>query len=166
MAVSSNKINLNDEEEVSEKKPEKYKQSLSSDQAYLTKIISKKFEPNAKVFVIVGGYGDLKRALENRGWQENHDLNSKIFNFKWTLKKVDLNFLELMPHQIVNHFEKNTSITTKVGLARNIRNLIWFNNEDVDNFYPRCYDLNDLAEFDDFIEDFKYTGVNLLFKKY
>ena len=119
----------------------------------------KKFDANTKVFSIIGGYGDLKRALENRGWQENFDPNSKIFNLKWTLKKVDLNFLELMPHQIVNHFEKNTSITTKVGLARNIRNLIWFDNEDVDDFYPVCYDLNDLADFDDFIEDFKYSGV-------
>jgi len=55
----------------------------------------------------------------------------------------------------VNHFEKNTSITTKVGLARNIRNLVWFANDDTDKFYPRCHDLNDVQEFDDFIEDFK-----------
>jgi len=43
-----------------------------------------------------------------------------------------------------------------MGLARSIRNLIWFENEDIDEFYPRCYDLNDVGDFDDFMEDFKF----------
>lgn len=52
----------------------------------------------------------------------------------------------------MNHFEKNTSITTKVGLAKNLRNLIWFNNVDIETFYPNCYDLNDVNDYDDYIE--------------
>ena len=68
---------------------------------------------------------------------------------------MDIDYEALLPNQLVNRFEKNTSITTKVGLARNIRNLIWFANEDTDDFYPRCYDLNDCQEFEDFLEDFK-----------
>ena len=64
---------------------------------------------------------------------------------------------------MVNHFEKNASITTKGGLCRNLRNLIGFHLIDIDNFYPRCYELNDLNGFDDFIEDYKMTKVFLYF---
>jgi len=35
--------------------------------------------------------------------------------------------------------------------------LIWFNNIDVDTFYPRCFDLGLPEETDDFITDFKAT---------
>ena len=86
---------------------------------------------------------------------ENTNLESKLFHFKWVLRKADIDYEALIPNQCVNHFGQNTSITTKVGLARNIRNLVWFANEDTDRFYPRCHDLNDVQEFDDFIEDFK-----------
>jgi len=34
-------------------------------------------------------------------------------------------------------------ITTKVGLWHHLKNLIYFNNVDVDTFFPKWYDLND-----------------------
>jgi len=116
----------------------------------------KKQNPNAKVFIVNSIYPDLKTALKNRGWIENPEQTSNVFNLKWVLKKADIEYSALTTHQSVNHFEKNASITTKVGLARNIRNLIWFENDDIDHFYPRCYDLNDGQEFEDFLEDFKF----------
>jgi tubulin monoglycylase TTLL3/8 len=156
---SPTRVSLMDEEDSPKKKaPEKNHKASSSDYPHSSGGNKpRRFDSNAKVFIIIGGYGDLRAALESRGWIENTDPTSKVFNLKWTLKKVDLNFLDLMPHQIVNHFEKNTSITTKVGLARNIRNLTWSDPEDVDNFYPRCFDLNDISDFDDFLEDFKFS---------
>ncbi len=48
---------------------------------------------------------------------------------------------------MVNHFNKNNCITTKVGLCKNLRNLIWFNNVDIETFYPRCYDLCDENDY-------------------
>lgn len=30
---------------------------------------------------------------------------------------------------------------------------------DVDSFYPRCYDLNDTSDFEDFIQEFKFSKV-------
>jgi tubulin monoglycylase TTLL3/8 len=58
--------------------------------------------------------------------------------------------------QLVNHFKKSNAITTKVGLTHSLKNLIWSdNNADVDAFYPRCFDLGEQNDFDDFIEDFK-----------
>jgi tubulin monoglycylase TTLL3/8 len=118
--------------------------------------ILKKQNPSAKFFVVNNIYPDLKAALLKRGWIENPEQTSNVFNLKWVLKKQDIEYTALTPHQSVNHFENNNSITTKAGLARNIRNLIWFENDDIDNIYPRCYDLNDVQEFEDFLEDFKF----------
>jgi tubulin monoglycylase TTLL3/8 len=55
----------------------------------------------------------------------------------------------------VNHFNKAAAITTKVGLCHNLKNLIWFNNVDIDTFYPRCFDLALQEELEDFIQEFK-----------
>lgn len=91
------------------------------------------------------------------GWVENPDPSSDCFQFKWVLKRADAGYDTLKPFQYINHFDRNTSITTKAGLARNIRNLIWYENDDVDQFYPRCYDVNDVAELDDYLEDYKFN---------
>ena len=121
-----------------------------------------RLNPEDKVFSIVGGYGDIKAALDRRGWIENPDLSSPCFDFKWTLRSKDIDHKNLLDHQIVNHFEKNTSITTKVGLCRSLRNLIWFNNVDIDTFYPRCFDLTDTADYEDFLDEFKRVKVRFL----
>ena len=77
------------------------------------------------VFICIGGYPDMKKALQNRGWVENPDPSSKFFDFIWTLKATDIDFEALDPHQICNHFVKNREITTKVGLTVNLRNASW-----------------------------------------
>ena len=113
-------------------------------------------EPHQKVFIInKGGYGDVKKALRSRGWVENEDRESPCFDFLWSLMTKDVAFNDLQPHQIVNHFQTATSITTKVGLTHSLKNLIWFNSVDIDTFYPRCYDLALGEELDDFIQEFK-----------
>ena len=112
-------------------------------------------EPDTKVFIIKGGYGDIKRALKSRGWVENKEKESPCFDFLWTLMSKDVLHNELQPNQIVNHFPTATSITTKVGLTHSLKNLIWFNSVDIDTFYPRCYDLAIGEELDDFIQEFK-----------
>jgi len=66
----------------------------------------------------------------------------------------------------VNHFNKATAITTKVGLAHNLKNLIWFNNVDIDTFYPRCFDLAIQEDLDDFTEEFKAVKAESVLKKY
>jgi len=73
----------------------------------------------------------------------------------WTLKSKDIDHDHLQEHQIVNHFERNASITTKVGLCKSLRNLIWFENVDIDAFYPKCYDLSDVHDYEEFLEEFK-----------
>lgn len=112
-------------------------------------------EPDTKVFIIKGGYQDVRKALKSRGWVENKDKDSPCYDFLWTLMTKDVKHNELSPHQIVNHFSTATSITTKVGLTHSLKNLIWFNAVDIDTFYPRCYDLAITEELDDFIQEFK-----------
>jgi tubulin monoglycylase TTLL3/8 len=119
-----------------------------------------------RVFIVMGGYPDFKRALLSRGWVENPDHRSPCFDLKFTLMGKDIDQGGLAEGQIVNHFEKNTALTTKVGISRTLRNLIWFNNVDIDTFYPRCYDCNDEGEFEDFLEDFKTTKAEAILKLY
>ena len=123
-------------------------------------------DPSTKVFIVIGGYGTLKKALKNRGWVENPDRKSPCFDLKWTLKAKDIDMNALEEHQVVNHFERNASITAKVGLCKSLRNLIWHANVDIDTFYPRCFDLNDPNDLEDYIEEFKTIKVSCLFRDY
>ena len=114
----------------------------------------------------MGGYPDFKNALLQRGWVKNPDSKSPCYELKFTLMGKDIDYGSLNETQIVNHFEKANALTTKVGISRSLRNLIWFNNVDIDAFYPRCYDCNDESEFEDFLEDFKTTKAESILKLY
>jgi tubulin monoglycylase TTLL3/8 len=48
------------------------------------------------------------------------------------------------------------SITTKVGLTQNLRELIWYENVDVDTFYPLCFDLKNEEDLLEFQNEFKF----------
>jgi tubulin monoglycylase TTLL3/8 len=125
-----------------------------------------RLDESVKVFIIMGGYQDLKKSLLRRGWVENPDSRSPCFDLKFTLMSKDIDYGALTETQIVNHYERNTAITTKVGICKNLRNLIWFNNVDIDSFYPRCFDCNDENDFEDFLEDFKTTKAESILKLY
>ena len=49
-----------------------------------------RINPETKVFIILGGYGDLKHSLMERGWIENPDPTSLCFDVKWTLYAKDI----------------------------------------------------------------------------
>lgn len=57
--------------------------------------------------------------------------------------------------QFYNHFPGNRELTTKAGLCRNL----WFNSINEQEFpmqsvFPRCYDLSDSKQDEQFISDF------------
>ena len=60
---------------------------------------------------------------------------------------------------------QNTAITTKVGLLQNLRSLMWFQNVDLDTFFPRAYSLNDINDMQAFVDDFKAVHAEGLLKK-
>lgn len=47
------------------------------------------------MFIITGGYRDLKKALLARGWLENPDDTSYCFDFKWSLKANEIDHAKL-----------------------------------------------------------------------
>jgi tubulin monoglycylase TTLL3/8 len=69
-------------------------------------------------------------------------------------------------NQICNHFEKSTNLTTKVGLCKNLKNLIWFNNVDIDSFYPKCFDVSEQSDYEEFIIYFKLIKAESVLKQF
>lgn len=67
---------------------------------------------------------------------------------------------------MVNHFEKNNLITTKVGLTHSLKNLIWWNNISVNSFFPKCFDLTENEELDDFKNEYMFIKAESVVKKY
>ena len=57
----------------------------------------------------------------------------------------------------MNHFRWNDYYTTKGGLSKNLKNLIG-KGYNIDNFFPKSYDLNDQVETEDFL------GIILIFR--
>ena len=115
-----------------------------------------KYEFINKHYFITGTYPDVEKNLKKRGWTKMTREKNPSLTFIWTLRTVDVNFPTLKSHQIPNHFKLNGSLTRKSGLCKNIRNL-YFKGIDPNNFYPRCYDLCDKNDLNDFFQDFFFT---------
>ena len=56
----------------------------------------------------------------------------------------DIPYDNLREWQLVNHFLYNECLTSKFGLCKNLRALIYPEGINVAKFFPRCYDLADL----------------------
>jgi len=46
-------------------------------------------EQDQMIYVVIGGYKSLKKALNERGFYENTDRKSPVYNFKFAIKSSD-----------------------------------------------------------------------------
>jgi hypothetical protein len=179
--VSTMNTQLNDEESNNPKPKSKSKKKTAKKETIIAKEKSNnvknistledwkkrnRLEKDAKVFICFPGYPDMRKALLNRGWQENQDQESLFFDFKCSLSTRNIEHDKLEKFQVVNHFENSGEITRKGRLCLNLRNLKWFRDVNIDSFFPRCYDISEINDFDDFIEDFKITKAESVLKEY
>ena len=114
-----------------------------------------------KVTTVCGGNKSARESLYAHGCQEcpEADVDSTNFDVRWTINHNDISFQELRGNQVCNHFPNSgIEVGSKVGLARNLRSLEWFDKIDMNTFFPRMYNLANPWEMQDFIEDFVFTA--------
>ena len=79
------------------------------------------------------------------------------------LNEKDIDFNSLQAHQVCNHFEgMGRTLTTKSGFCDLLREMNW-SMVDANTIAPRCYNLGDPVQREEFIDDFKLSAaVNIL----
>ncbi|NXR67760.1 TTLL3 monoglycylase, partial [Rhadina sibilatrix] len=98
-----------------------------------------------------------------------HDLMSylvqdQVPNFLWTIRLGNVD-QQLLPRiEVVNHFPRLYALCTKEGLCQSLQHLPWFEQVDLNTFFPRCYRLGFMGEQEAFIEDFRLTAARSLLK--
>ncbi|NWV19924.1 TTLL3 monoglycylase, partial [Origma solitaria] len=105
----------------------------------------------------------------NEDSDDIHDLMSflvqdQVPNFLWTtrLRSIDSELLQKI--EVVNRYPRMHALSTKEGLCQSLQKLSWFEQVDLNTFFPRCYRLGIVEEQEAFIEDFRLTAARSLLK--
>lgn len=81
-------------------------------------------------------------------------------DFLWTFRKEKVDWIDMArnPNLTTNKFHK-VPFTTKEGICSSLRDFQWFHMDGVAELnYPRCYNVFNPDELEDFVEDFRLTA--------
>nr|XP_021494597.1 protein monoglycylase TTLL8 [Meriones unguiculatus] len=98
-----------------------------------------------------------------------HDVMSRLVKNEmpyllWTIKRDVVDYHSLSYDQMLNHYGKTASFTTKIGLCLNMRSLPWYVQANPNTFFPRCYGLCTESEKQEFLDDFRRTVASSILK--
>ncbi|XP_040609941.1 protein monoglycylase TTLL8 isoform X2 [Mesocricetus auratus] len=98
-----------------------------------------------------------------------HDVMSRLVKNEmpyllWTIKRDVVDYHSLTCDQMLNHYGKTASFTTKIGLCLNMRSLPWYVQANPNAFFPRCYGLCTESEKQEFLDDFRRTVASSILK--
>ncbi|KAL6037401.1 hypothetical protein STEG23_003589 [Scotinomys teguina] len=98
-----------------------------------------------------------------------HDVMSRLVKNEmpyllWTIKRDVVDYHSLTCDQMLNHYGKTASFTTKIGLCLNMRSLPWYVQANPNTFFPRCYGLCTESEKQEFLDDFRRTVASSILK--
>ncbi|XP_036064574.1 protein monoglycylase TTLL8 isoform X2 [Onychomys torridus] len=98
-----------------------------------------------------------------------HDVMSRLVKNEmpyllWTIKRDVVDYHSLTCDQMLNHYGKTASFTTKIGLCLNMRSLPWYVQANPNTFFPRCYGLCTETEKQEFLDDFRRTVASSILK--
>eukprot|EP00923_Selenidium_pygospionis_P027688 GHVN01049930.1.p1 GENE.GHVN01049930.1~~GHVN01049930.1.p1 ORF type:complete len:1042 (-),score=86.04 GHVN01049930.1:701-3433(-) len=119
-----------------------------------------------KVFITCGSVPSVRKALLDRGWAENPDKESNLYDLRW-FSHTSPKFNTLSPFQVVNRFSGTGSLTTKSGLLQSLRNETSFRLDiSTDQIIARSYDLGSEDDVASFIDHFKLLQCEAVLKSF
>lgn len=123
-------------------------------------------------------YRDFSSFLVEKGWKripvrKKSKLEKRLPVRKedtpllcFLLNEKDVDFQGLAPQQICNHFEGMArTLTTKSGFCDLLREMDWM-DVDSSKISPRCYNLGDPVQREEFVDDFRLTAACNILKTY
>lgn len=131
---------------------------------------------NVRVFSLAGSVSAgknkvLRQYLLDTGLYENTDPDSLHWDFKWILRRQDVDWGKVKPWQAVNSFEPTVDISTthfvtkKLGLGRALSSSHWV-GVDAAKFFPQQFDCNDAEERIAFIRAFVYSAAQAVLRRW
>ncbi|XP_025267473.1 tubulin glycylase 3A-like [Camponotus floridanus] len=156
-----------------------YLKLVTDDEAkinFLLKVLTRTIIDH-KYYVICGTFPALKKPLTDRGWLEKKAIRKIIStipdtyedgldqiekllqtspDFIWyTNKKPNI---RMDDKTIVNKFA-GSYFTSKIDMCNNLENAYWFYETGVSDIqFPRCYNIYQSAQMDEFIQDYYITA--------